>query len=707
MARSDIAVSMLLFLLTAVTQASVTLTTDQLHTVLCVWTVAHRHFAPASPLVVSVPRTTPDVSRSALRDPLPQRDELQTVNVLLGKLHEGTRWPIELFRPSGDDTADTSVLHHSYILFLWNEKAGSLNETLQNQLENLKYSTSWNPRGRFLVVTTDKNNEPAQLLAAHICSILWQVARIVNVVVLIPNQFAYRPLLAVKSTNISSPDKLNLYTWFPFKLGGCGEVQDVILLDEWLFENSGRFSENAKLYASKVPKNFMGCPINVGTIGIDPYVITTVNYTQNDGGIPYKLTGLSIELLKLVCEKMNLTTIFLPPSLNLELDSAVKEIAELEDDFSDVLAGTIPLVPVVVTSSFDATIPYTHLNFKMLVPCPKAIPGAESILKTFSLSVWLTIGLVLLLTTAVFCCAGNGPYRSVCNDTHRYWSLSNCFHNVWAVFVGVPVPQQPKTYSIRIFFFNFVCFCFALSTVFQAFFVSYLVEPQYERRIETLDELLDSDTVYGYHPFINFFQGTADYPELVKFFEHKKLKEDCSDIRKCIERMITKRDIASIIAPWFATYVAREMGTVDVGKVICSLDEYIISADVTFLFKKGNPFLNRFNTLTRRYLVAGLMEKQWKELQHRASLMGRRRFREAGGEMFFAFSVSQLMPAFVVLLVGTVFSSVLFIAELIVYCLCKRKEKKNSRIRRVRRLYKYHRSHYRCRLMLLERSHWT
>ena len=126
-------VSMLLLplLLNSATQATVLLTdsrltTDQLQTVLCVWTVANRHFAQARPLVVSLPRTTPNIARSALSDPLPQIDELQTVNFILGKLHEATRWPIELFRPSGDDTADTSVLQHSYILFVWNEEACSL-----------------------------------------------------------------------------------------------------------------------------------------------------------------------------------------------------------------------------------------------------------------------------------------------------------------------------------------------------------------------------------------------------------------------------------------------------------------------------------------------------------------------------------------------------------------------------------------------------
>jgi hypothetical protein len=258
MAVAEMAVSMmLLLLLTAVTQTALdlthsTLTTDQLHTVLCVWTVAHRHFAPGRPLVVSLPRTTPEVVRMLLSDLLPQRDDLQTVNVLLGKLHEGTRWPIELFRPSGDDTADTSVLHHSYIVFVWNEEGTSLNETLENQLENLKYGTSWNPRGRFLVVATDSSNGPAHLLAAHICSVLWQVARIVNVVVLIPNQFAYRPLHAMSSTKTTAADNLNLCTWLPFKLRRCG--------DECRFDNNENYQKCTSVYL-KFQRNSLGVPL--------------------------------------------------------------------------------------------------------------------------------------------------------------------------------------------------------------------------------------------------------------------------------------------------------------------------------------------------------------------------------------------------------------------------------------------------------------
>jgi hypothetical protein len=536
------------------------------------------------------------------------------------------------------------------------------------------------------VVATGSSNEPAQLLAAHICSVLWQVARIVNVLVLIPNQSAYRPLHAVSSTKTSAADRLNVYTWFPFKFGTCGETQEVFLIDEWLFESKEKFSKNAHPYPSKVPKNLMGCPLNVSTVGISPSVIMTENNTHNDGSTEYRLTGAAVEILELVGEKMNLTACFLPPLLKLELETTIKMIVELDEGLSDVLIGTIPLMPIVVTSSFEATIPYFHIDLKMLVPCPKPIHATEKILTTFSLSVWLTIGLVLLLTTAVFWCAGNGPYRSVGTETHTYRSLSNSFQNVWSVFMAVSVPRQPTASSLRVFFYLYVCFCFAISTVFQAFFVSYLVEPNYEKPLETLDDLLHSDIVYGYHPALNYFQDTVSFPEYVKFLEHKKLQEDCTDLRKCVERMITQRDIATVTVPLYATYVAMEMGTVDIDKLICSLDEILPSSGLIFLFKKGNPLLDRFNILMRRCLEAGLVESLWTELQHRASLKGAGRIEEGAGNHVFTFTVSHLMPAFVALIVGTVLSSVVFIGELIVNWLCKRL-KQNSRVRRLRILY--------------------
>jgi len=477
----------------------------------------------------------------------------------------------------------------------------------------------------------------------------------------------------MNSTKTTAVDRLNLYTWFPFKLGRCGEVQGVVLMDEWHFENNGRFSENAHIYPAKVPRDFMRCPIKLSTIYFKPILFVTGKYSQNDGSTAYEVTGLSVEMFKSVCKKMNLTIVLPETQQILNSGNALNCIAEIEEGLSDVLIGPIPLMPVVVSSSFDATILYFYDTIKMFVPYPNAIPVTEKILTTFSLSVWITIGLVLLLTTAVFWCASKGPYRSVSNETYTYQSLSYCFQSAWAVLVAVSVPQQPKSSCLRVFFLLYVCFCFTISTVFQAFFVSYLVDPKYGKQIETLEEILNSDVVFCYNQALLLLKDTLAYPEIVKFVDQKTQKEEFS-MSICVERMITKRDVATISSPLYAAYRARELGIVDVGKIICPL-EIAVSGSLIFLLKKGNPLLHRFNILMRRYLEAGLLERLWAELQHRAALIGEDRLREPDGDTYFAFSVSHLLPAFVVLLVGTVFSLVVFIVELIVNCLVRRKEK--------------------------------
>jgi len=268
---------------------------------------------------------------------------------------------------------------------------------------------------------------------------------------------------------------------------------------------------------------------------------------------------------------------------------------------------------VVLTSYFEAKILYLPAIIKTIVPCPKAIPGTENLLTNFSLSVWLKIALVLLVTTAVFRCAGNGHYRSVRNEAYTYQSLSSCFHNAWSILVAVSVPQQPTNSSLRVFFLLYVCFCFAISTVFQTFFVSYLVEEKYEKKIETLDELLNSDVIYGYFPALHFAFSTLWYAEFVTFFESKEPKEDCSDMRKCVERMITKSNVAIINEPVLATYIAKELGSVDVRKLFCSQDDPNFNNWI-HVFKKGIPLLGMFNIPLSRYLEAGFLERLWAEL---------------------------------------------------------------------------------------------
>jgi len=89
----------------------------------------------------------------------------------------------------------------------------------------------------------------------------------------------------------------------------------------------------------------MFCPIKFAVLGLDDGVIITEYSTQNGESYVYKSKYIWVEIVKLVCDKMNLTKIFLAPFLDFDLDSFLKEFGDLEEGLSDVLTGFIPLIP--------------------------------------------------------------------------------------------------------------------------------------------------------------------------------------------------------------------------------------------------------------------------------------------------------------------------------------------------------------------------
>jgi len=112
---------------------------------------------------------------------------------------------------------------------------------------------------------------------------------------------------------------------------------------------------------------------------------------------------------------------------------------------------------------------------------------------------------------------------------------------------------------------------------------------QYEKKIETLDELLLSDFLLGYIQAFLHTKETVAYPEIVKFFDQKTQKEEFH-VNSCVERMITKRDMAAISSLIYAAYRARELGIVDFGKIICHLDETVVSGSATVRLGRGIHF---------------------------------------------------------------------------------------------------------------------
>ena len=82
------------------------------------------------------------------------------------------------------------------------------------------------------------------------------------------------------------------------------------------------------------------------------------------------------------------------------------------------------------------------------------------------------------------------------------------------------------------FLLIYVFYSFDIGTVFQAFFVSYLVESGYGEEFETFQELLDSSVSYGSNDAFEFCVRTKEYSDHLKFPLTRRV--DSVDLKTCL-----------------------------------------------------------------------------------------------------------------------------------------------------------------------------
>jgi hypothetical protein len=203
-----------------------------------------------------------------------------------------------------------------------------------------------------------------------------------------------------------------------------------------------------------------------------------------------------------------------------------------------------------------------------------------------------------------------------------------------------------------------------MSTVFQAFFTSYLVEPGYGKKFETFDELLNSSVTYGYHDALEVGLASTTYKEHKRFPSSRR--QEGNDILECMKRIANHSQLCTLSSPQVSQYLASEMGIRDSNQYLCSLEENLLTVGLTSLLRNGSPFLNRLNVLTRRSMEGGLLDRYWAQLIWITNLRSKVRFLDGENDLYFVFSLSHLSPAFIVLAFGWLLSSVVFLAEVFV-----------------------------------------
>jgi len=260
-----------------------------------------------------------------------------------------------------------------------------------------------------------------------------------------------------------------------------------------------------------------------------------------------------------------------------------------------------------------------------------------------------------------------------------YRTVCGCAYNAWATALGVSA-SQPSTTAIRILFFLWICYCYFISTIFQTFFTSFLVNPGFETHIENFEDLLSSGFEYGYDMgvHVTFYENSSD-EELNSDFK----PIDCIHREACLLRVVNDNDFATrqveFMTMYFATICLLK------GSLLCNMRDTYRVIDTVMYFPTGSHFLIPINGVIRRTVEAGLMKKfedgiiELRKIQKDSQAVRDFVVEDSSVDEYFVLNMSHLQIAFWSLAVGLGLSTVCLVLEILCCKLGVGKYKKKSR----------------------------
>jgi hypothetical protein len=509
------------------------------------------------------------------------------------------------------------------------------------------------------------HTDSTEILAQTVLETIWETYGIFNILLLIADSKHHMTgignyiLKDVKSDIYS----LTLFTWYPFDIDN-----KVSLIDNWIQENEGRFLRHADLFPSKIPKNFNGLRLNVSTVLFYPVFVFSGNYTEDGNQEGYKFTGPEVPLLHLIFETLNLRAFYQLPDKRLQFDAVVQfAVRDLVFGKTNLVIGGL-ITHYKFLDLLDFVLPYSMTGVRAYVPCPQPVSRLQKVSQIFSLSAWLGVIFMLMFACLSFLYLSKRRHKKHIYETQHYRTVSNCFYNIWAVTLGVSVTEQPRSDKLRAVFVLFVWYSFAISTVFQTFLTSVLVDPGVEKQISSIDEILYSGLEFGYprnHDDHYFLNDSTDWRNAA----FKSKRKECSHHEECLKRVIEDRDYIFLEMELLADHFVA-ISYPKSANVLCNIDEYVIQFSSTMYLEKGSPFLEPFNWVVCRAVEAGLMQKYSADSRYSWRLQGLSNMSDSGWEDnsaggYFVFSLSHLEIAFILLISGLCLSFSILILEIL------------------------------------------
>jgi len=448
--------------------------------------ISEEHFTAGRPLLLMLP--------------LAEEDSInKEVGYLIEELlHTSGRWPVLVFNTSYkmNENMYTEIYpHSSYIILIsgpckeWEEHISGLWQQLYELSVNERMWLSRNPRGKYIVsVMSNCTHLDKNHIARAILNHLW-FYQVTKAAVLFLKSNEHGGNDVQQNTNDSAQGTyLELHTWYPYENSDrCNPDEGTVPVKVFTVRNLSDI-RRSDIFRGHFGKKLHGCALNVHVEINPPSVYPPKRIWYNNSGYHNVYEeGIEIELLGIIGNALNMT---------LDIEDSTK--IEYRNVTPSIYAGRHATYSSALDYLTERTRGYLSARFDWYTPCAVKHQRWGRFFKVFSVDVWISFALSLVLAVITVRCISNYAQKLHLHESNSYNNTFSVTTNITAVSLSVSVNTQPRSTPLRLFFLCWVCYSVAISTVFQAYLTTFLIEPGYEEPIKTLEQMLTSELKFGY-----------------------------------------------------------------------------------------------------------------------------------------------------------------------------------------------------------------
>ena len=420
--------------------------------------ISEEHFTSRCPLVLVLPRAEVFSSK-------------EEVGYLIQELHKSGRWPILVYNVSNEMNGImyTEIHQHcSYILLisepcdLWKNHIQIFWQQLAKLTEGTSTGHMWNPRAKFLVplmsnCTHFNNTQISKFILVN----LWYY-KVMNATVLFLNSNKHAGTdLQHNITDSAQAPYVELHTGNPYENSDrCRQGEGPVQVKVFTVRNL-RDIRRSKIFRGYFDKNFHGCPINVFIAELPILVYSSRNIWYNDSKHQYfYVEEWQVELVRVIGKALNM-------SPNIYRQSDGKDI-KFAEGFPTITAGVTSGKDPTFDSSKEYTRNYLPIDIAWYTPCAVKFQKWGRFFNIFSVDMWVCFILSVVFAVITVRCISIYGHKSHRHESNSYSNIFSATTNIIAVSLSLSASTQPRSAPLRLFFFCWVCYSVAISTVFQA-----------------------------------------------------------------------------------------------------------------------------------------------------------------------------------------------------------------------------------------------